>query len=99
MFAHLDRDADLPPNQVCAPRVWSAIFLQAPVGTAYIRAAKAEGPITRDEWIKAAAVGGVFIVFGVGAANSLGRDKNSSYPFTVKQMGPYKVTSGAEQPP
>jgi hypothetical protein len=81
-----------------APGAWSAIFLQAPIGTAYIRSAKADGPIARDEWIKAAVVGGVFIVFGVGAPNILGRDKNSSYQFTVKQMGPYKVTSGAKQP-
>ena len=81
-----------------APGAWSAIFLQAPIGTAYIRSANAGGPITRDEWIKAAAVGGVFIVFGVAAPNILGADKNSTYPFTVKQMGPYKVTAGAEQP-
>lgn len=80
-----------------APGAWSAIFHQAPIGTAYIHSAKAEGPITRDEWIKAAVVGGVFIVFGVAAPNILSRDKNSSYPFTVKQMGPYKVTAGAEQ--
>jgi hypothetical protein len=81
-----------------APGAWSAIFLQAPIGTAYIRSAKAEGPIERDEWIKAAAVGGVFIIVGVAAPNILGADKNSSYPFTIKQMGPYKVTAGAEQP-
>jgi hypothetical protein len=81
-----------------APGAWSAIFLQAPIGTAYIRAAKADGPITRSEWRKAAVVGGVFIVFGVGAPNIMGRDKSSTYPFTAKQMGPYKVTSGDEQP-
>jgi hypothetical protein len=81
-----------------APGAWSAIFLQAPIGTAYISSAKAEGPITRGDWIKAGVVGGVFIVFGVGAPNVLGRDKNSTYPFTIKQMGPYKVTSGTEQP-
>ena len=32
-----------------APGAWSAIFLQAPIGTAYTRSAKAEGPITREE--------------------------------------------------
>jgi hypothetical protein len=74
-----------------APGAWSALFLQAPIGIAYIRSAKAEGPITREEWIKAGVVGGVFIVFGVGAPNVLGRDKNSTYPFTQKQMGPYRT--------
>ena len=56
-----------------------------------MRSAKTEGPIARDEWIKAAVVGGVFIVFGVGAPNILGADKNSTYPFTQKQMGPYRT--------
>ena len=81
-----------------APGAWSALFLQAPIGTAYIHSAKAAWPITRDEWIKAGVVGGVFIVFGVGAPNVLDADTNSTYPFTVKQMGPYKVTSAGEQP-
>jgi hypothetical protein len=77
-----------------APGAWSAIFLQAPIGTAYIRAAKAERPIARDEWIKSAVVGGVFTVFGVAAPNILGADKNSTYPFTQKQMGPYRTDGG-----
>jgi hypothetical protein len=77
-----------------APGAWSAIFLQAPIGTAYIRSAKAQEPIARDEWIKAAVVGGVFIGFGVAAPNVLGADKNSTYPFTQKQMGPYRTDSG-----
>jgi hypothetical protein len=75
-----------------APGAWSAIFLQAPIGTAYIRSAKAARPIASEEWIKAAIVGGVFIVFGVAAPNVLGADKNSIYPFTKKQMGPYMKT-------
>lgn len=74
-----------------APGAWTAIFLQAPIGTAYIRSANAEGPIRREEWVKAAVVGGVFIVFGVAAPNILGADKNSPYPFSAKQMGPYHV--------
>lgn len=74
-----------------APGAWSAIFLQAPIGSAYIRSAKAQGPVTRSDWTKAAVVGGVFIVFGVAAPNVLGRDKDSTYPFTIKQMGPYEV--------
>ena len=77
-----------------APGAWSAIFLQAPIGTAYIRSAKSQGPIAREEWIKAAVVGGVFIVFGVAAPNILGADKNSTYPFTQKQMGPYRTDGG-----
>jgi hypothetical protein len=77
-----------------APGAWSAIFLQAPIGTAYIRSAKAERPIARDEWIKSAVVGGVFTVFGVAAPNILGADKNSTYPFTQKQMGPYRTDGG-----
>jgi hypothetical protein len=81
-----------------APGAWTAIFLQAPVGAAYIRSAKAAGPITRGEWKKAAVLGSIFFVGGVAAPDVLGRDKNSTYPFTVKQMGPYKVTSGTEQP-
>ena len=40
-------------------------------------------------WVKAAVVGGVFIVAGVAAPNILGADKNSACPFTGKQMGPY----------
>ena len=80
-----------------APGAWTALFLQAPIGTAYIRSAKAAGPITRDEWIKAAVVGAVFIIFGVAAPNILGADKNSTYPFTIKQMGPYKVTAGGKR--
>ena len=77
-----------------APGAWSAIFLQAPIGSAYIRSAKADRAITREEWIKAGAVGGVFIVFGVAAPNVLGADKNSTYPFTHKQMGPYRTDGG-----
>lgn len=74
-----------------APGAWSALFLQAPIGTAYIRSAKAEGLITHDEWIKAGVLGGVFLIFGVLAPDVLGRDKHSSYPFTLKQMGPHHV--------
>ncbi len=74
-----------------APGAWSALFLQLPIGTAYIRSAKAEAPITREEWIKAGIVGGVFIVAGVAAPNVLGADQDSAYPFTQKQMGPYRT--------
>jgi hypothetical protein len=42
-------------------------------------------------------LGGVFFVLGVAAPDVLGRDKNSTYPFTLKQMGPYEVPAGAEQ--
>ena len=79
-----------------APGAWSALFLQAPIGTAYIRSAKAQGPITRDEWIKAAVVGGVFFVFGVAAPDFLGVDKDSTYPFSVKQMGPHLPRGSVE---
>ena len=72
-----------------APGAWTALFLQLPIGAAYIRAVRAEGPIDRDTWIKAGIVGGVFTVAGVAAPNILGADKNSPYPFTEKQMGPY----------
>jgi hypothetical protein len=74
-----------------APGAWSALFLQLPIGTAYISSAKAERPIDHDEWVKAGIVGGVFIVLGVAAPNVLGADKDSAYPFTQKQMGPYRT--------
>ena len=61
-----------------------------------LRSAKADGPVTRDEWIKAGVLGGVFLVFGVLGPDVLGRDRDSSYPFTVKQMGPYHVASDAQ---
>jgi hypothetical protein len=80
-----------------APGAWTALLLQAPIGTAYMRSSKAAGPMTRSEWRKAAVLGGVFFVLGVAAPDVLGRDKNSTYPFTLKQMGPYKVPAGAEQ--
>ena len=81
------------PPQVPVPR--SAIILQAPIGAAYIRSAKAQRPIAHDEWVKAGVVGGVFIVFGVAAPNVLGADKTSTYPFTQKQMGPYRTDGRA----
>jgi hypothetical protein len=74
-----------------APGAWSALFLQLPIGASYIRSAKAEGPITREEWIKAAIVGGVFIVVGVLGPDVLGANKDSTYPFTQKQMGRYRT--------
>ena len=77
-----------------APGAWSALFLQGPIGMSYIRSAKAESPITRDEWIKAGVVGGVFFVFGVAAPDFLGVDKDSDYPFSIKQMGPYAERLG-----
>jgi hypothetical protein len=78
-----------------APGAWSAMFLQLPIGTSYIHSARTERPIERTEWIKAGIVGAVFTVAGVAAPNVLGADKNSPYPFTQKQMGPYRTDGKA----
>jgi len=74
-----------------APGGFNAILLQLPIGIAYFHAVRAQGPIERTDWAKAAAIGAVFIIVGVAAPNVLGADKDSPYAFSVKQMGPYSA--------
>lgn len=57
----------------------------------------AKEPIKRSELVKAAADNVAFAMTSIAGPNVLLKDKDSSYPFTLEQMGPYTVTSDAEQ--
>jgi hypothetical protein len=64
-------------------------MLHTPIGVAYLTALRAQGPISRSDWIKSAGVLGGFFVFGVLAPNFALADRNTPHSFTDKQMGPY----------
>jgi hypothetical protein len=72
-----------------SPGALTAAFLHLPIGITYLLALRAQGPISRGNWIKSAVVLLLFFVFGVATPNIRGADKNSPYAFTAHQMGPY----------
>ena len=71
------------------PGALTAALLHVPIGIAYLSALRAQGPIGRSNWIKTTLVLLFFLVVGVALPNVANRDKNSPYPFTDHQMGPY----------
>ncbi|MGH3628680.1 MAG: HXXEE domain-containing protein [Sciscionella sp.] len=74
-----------------SPGALTAAFLHLPIGITYLSALRAQGPISRGNWIKSAVVLLLFFVFGVATPNIRGADKNSPYAFTAHQMGPYNT--------
>ena len=72
-----------------SPGTLTAVLLHLPIGITYLRALRAQGPISRGDWIKTGLVLLFFAVVGVVTPNVSLADKNSPYPFTEKQLGPY----------
>ena len=72
-----------------SPGALTAAFLHLPIGITYLTALRAQGPVGRVNWIKSGIVLLIFFVFGVATPNIRGADKNSPYPFTADQLGPY----------
>ncbi|HYY19799.1 MAG TPA: HXXEE domain-containing protein [Streptosporangiaceae bacterium] len=73
-----------------SPGTLTAVLLHLPIGITYLSALRAQGPISRGDWIKSGAVLLGFATLGVAAPNVLLADKNSPYAFSPRQMGPYK---------
>jgi hypothetical protein len=72
-----------------SPGALTAALLHLPIGVTYLSALRAQGPIGRSNWLKSIGVLVVFLIGGVAAPNLYNRDKNSPYPFTAHQMGPF----------
>ncbi|WP_273735335.1 HXXEE domain-containing protein [Mycolicibacterium septicum] len=68
------------------PGALTAALLHVPIGVAYLSNVRAEGPITRSDWIKTALLLVFFLVVGVAYPNISNRDKTGAYPFTEHQM-------------
>ena len=73
------------------PGALTAVLLHVPVGIAYVKALKQQGPITRRDWAQAAGYGVAFAGFGIALPTGVLRDADSPYPFTEAQMGPYNT--------
>ena len=71
-----------------APGGFNAILLQLPLGIAYFRAVRAQGPIERTDWAKSAGVGAVFVVAGVAAPKSSVPTRTAPTPSTTNRWGP-----------
>jgi hypothetical protein len=72
-----------------SPGFLAAILLHVPIGITYIQVLRAQGPIGRSTWNKTiAAVLGLFVA-AVLSLIRYGFDKNTPYPYSAKQMGPY----------
>jgi hypothetical protein len=71
-----------------SPGFLAASLLHVPIGVAYVRALRLEGPIGRSTWRKS---GGVIMLFFAALLVPFFRylDKNSPYAFSAKHMGPY----------
>jgi len=77
------------------PGFLSSALLHVPIGVAYLTALKAEGPVTRSDYVKGIAAAAAFFALGLGMPNVLMRDKDSPYAFTEAQMGRYDVPEPA----
>jgi hypothetical protein len=77
------------------PGFLSSALLHVPIGVAYLTALKAEGPVTRGDYVKGIAAAAAFFALGLGLPNVLMKKRDSPYSFTEAQMGPYD-TSAAE---
>ena len=74
-----------------SPGFLSSLLLHVPLGIAFIRAARDDGGISREDWIKGSILGVAFAASGIGGPNLILRDENSPYSFTKKQMGHYET--------
>lgn len=72
-----------------SPGALTAALLHLPIGINYLSALRAQGPIGRGNWLKSIAVLVFFLAVGVAFPNLHHRDKNSPYPFTEHQLGPF----------
>lgn len=71
-----------------SPGFLSSSMLHVPIGVAYIRALRLDGPISRDDWRNSSIVTGLF--FAALLVPLFGYlDKNSPYAFSAKHLGPY----------
>ncbi|MDO5094887.1 MAG: hypothetical protein Q4D79_15975 [Propionibacteriaceae bacterium] len=68
------------------PGTLTAVLLHAPIGVATIRAIRAQGPITRGDWVKSGGVLAAFFALGVFLPNWFFADRNSPYPLSEKQL-------------
>ena len=73
-----------------SPGALTAALLHVPIGISYIRTLRAQGGITRADWVKSAALLGGFLLLGVATPNVALADKDSPYSFTGHQLGPYE---------
>jgi len=88
-FAHGLLAPRVPAHSKYSPGMLTAVLLHLPIGITYLSALRRQGPIGRGNWLKSIAVLVVFFAGGVAYPNIHNRDKNSPYPFTEHQMGPY----------
>lgn len=80
------------------PGAATGVLLFLPIGITYLQKLReAQGRFTGGDWAKAAGVLAAFFVIGVGATNGLTADKNSPYPFSEHQMGPYREDRRQEE--
>lgn len=81
------------------PGVLTALLLHVPIGIASIRAIRAQGEITRGDWIKSLLVLGAFFAVGVILPNALFADRHSPYSLSEKQLGRPDVGGRASKRP
>jgi Protein of unknown function with HXXEE motif len=79
-----------------SPGFLASALLHVPIGLAYIRAVKADRPLTRAEWVAAIGYNVAFAAAAVAAPNVLMRDKNSPHSFTAAQMGHHDTRDSAD---
>lgn len=65
----------------------TALLLHVPIGITYLSQLRAQGPISRGDWVKTIAVLAAFFGLGVAAPHLVLGDPNSPYEFTDKQLG------------
>lgn len=71
-----------------SPGMLTSTLLHVPIGIATIRAIKAEqGPVTRGDWSKTAAVLAGFFAVGVVLPNAAYAKRDSPYPISDSQLG------------
>lgn len=71
-----------------SPGFLAAALLHTPIGIAYLRALREDGPIERSDWAKATPYT-LLIALSIGVGIIAGKDKQSPYMFDRRQMGPY----------
>jgi hypothetical protein len=73
-----------------SPGALTAALLHVQIGICSIGALRAEGPISKGDWIKSLGVLGLFLVGGVVAPDLALKDKDSPHNFPAYQMVPYE---------
>lgn len=72
-----------------SPGALTSTLLHVPIGIATIRSVRAEGPITKGDWLKSAAALAVFFAVGVILPNAAYAKRDSPYPISDIQLGKY----------